>query len=74
MTEVVNIVVFKRANNFFIFSVDITIIVTIITYMINPDLEEVGKGIEDSSSTKIKEFTGIDKVGAYVVNNGFGVP
>lgn len=32
------------------------------------------KGIEDSSSTQIKESTGIDKVGAYVVNNGFGVP
>lgn len=39
MTEVVNKVVFKRAINFFIFSVAITIIVTIITYMINPDLK-----------------------------------
>jgi len=74
MTEIVNKVIFKRAINFFIFSATITIIVTIITYMINPDLKEVMKGIEDSSSIQIRESTGMDKVGSYIVNNGFSVP
>lgn len=74
ITEVVNKVILKRAINFFIFSVAITIMVAIITYMINPDLKEVMKGMEDSTSVQIKESTGIDKVWAYVVNNGFVVP
>jgi uncharacterized membrane protein SpoIIM required for sporulation len=74
MTNVVNKVVFKRAIHFFIFAAVITIIATIITYIINPDLKEVIKGIEDRSSDQIKESTGIDKVWSYVVNNGFAVP
>ena len=74
MTNVVNKVVFKRAIHFFIFSAVITIIATLITYIINPDLKEVIKGIEDRSPDQIKESTGIDKVWSYIVNNGFAVP
>ena len=74
MTNVVNKVIFKRAINFFIFAAAITIIATIITYIINPDLKEVMEGIEDSSPDQIKESTGIDKVWSYIVNNGFAVP
>ncbi|MBN6192933.1 stage II sporulation protein M [Aneurinibacillus sp. BA2021] len=77
MTNVVNKVVFKRAINFFIFAVAITIIATLITYIINPDVKEVmevWEGIGDSSSGQIKESTGIEKVWSYVAHNGFEVP
>jgi uncharacterized membrane protein SpoIIM required for sporulation len=67
-------IVFKRAINFFIFTAAITIIATIITYIINPDLKEVMGGLENRLSDQAKESTGIDKVWSYVVNNGFTVP
>ncbi|WP_244889023.1 hypothetical protein [Neobacillus drentensis] len=38
-------VVFKRAINFFIFAAALTIIATIITFIINPDLKEVMGGL-----------------------------
>ncbi|MED4718732.1 stage II sporulation protein M [Bacillus badius] len=77
MTNLVNKVLIKRAINFFIYAVAVTIIATIITYIINPDLKEVMggmEGLEDSSSVQIKESTGMDKVWSYVVHNGFTVP
>jgi uncharacterized membrane protein SpoIIM required for sporulation len=67
-------IVFKRAINFFIFAAAITIIATIITYIINPDLKEAMRGLENSLPDQTKESTGIDKVWSYVVNNGFTVP
>jgi len=67
-------IVFKRAVNFFIFAAAITIIATIITYIINPDLKEVMGGLENRLPDQVKESTGIDKVWSYVVNNGFTVP
>jgi uncharacterized membrane protein SpoIIM required for sporulation len=67
-------IVFKRAINFFLFAAAITIIATIITYIINPDLKEVMGGVENRLPDQAKESTGIDKVWSYVVNNGFRVP
>ena len=74
MTEIVNKVIFKRAINFFIFSATIVIIVTIITYMINPDFKEVMKENDSNSLTQVRESTGMDQVGLFIVNNGFLVP
>ena len=74
MPNIVGKIVFKRAINFFIFAVSLTIIATIITYVINPDLKEVMEGIEDRSSNQTKESTGIGKVWSYIANNGFAVP
>lgn len=67
-------VLFKRAINFFIFATAITIIATIITYIINPDFKEVLGGLENRLPDQAKESTGLDKVWSYVVNNGFTVP
>ena len=67
-------VVFKRAINFFIFAGALTIIATLITYIINPDLKEVMGGLESRLPDQTKESTGLDKVWSYVVNNGFMVP
>jgi uncharacterized membrane protein SpoIIM required for sporulation len=67
-------IVFKRAINFFIFAAAITIIATMITYIINPDLKEVMRGLENSLPDQTKESTGIDKARSFVVNNGFTVP
>ncbi|MFB6468145.1 stage II sporulation protein M [Cytobacillus sp. Hz8] len=74
MTNVANKVVLKRAIYFFIFAAAITLIATIVTYIINPDLKEVMEGIGDSSPSQIKETTGIDKVWSYIIHNGFVVP
>ncbi|MGE7021942.1 stage II sporulation protein M [Solibacillus cecembensis] len=73
-TEIFNQVVFKRAIKFITFSAAITMIATIITYIINPDIKGVVLGLEESSSIQIKESTGIDRVWSYVINNGFAVP
>lgn len=66
--------IFKRAVKFFLFAVAITIIATIITYLINPDIKEVMEGSKNRLPNQVKESTGIDKVWSYIVNNGFMVP
>jgi len=74
MKNLIDKVVFKRAINFFIFAASITIIAAIITYIINPDLQEIMAGLKNRSSEQVKESEGIDKVWSYIVNNGFAVP
>lgn len=72
--KVMSKLVLKRALNFFILAATLTIAASIITYIINPDVKVVMEGINNRSSDQIKESTGLDKVWAYVVNNGFMVP
>lgn len=67
-------VVCKRAIKFLIFGATLTVITAIITYLINPDLEGVMRGIEDKPSNQAIELTGFGKVWSYIVNNGFTVP
>ncbi len=74
ISKIINKVVFKRAINFFILGVTLTVIATIITFVINPDLKEIMEGIGNRLPDKIKESTGIEKVWLYIVNNGFIVP
>ena len=74
MLHVVNKTVFKRAMNFFIFGIALTVIATIITYIINPDPQGIMNGMDNRIPEQVKESTGIDKVWAYIVNNGFMVP
>ena len=74
MLNVVNKTVFKRAMNFFIFGVALTVIATIITYIINPDPQGIMNGMDNRIPDQVKESTGIEKVWAYIVNNGFMVP
>uniref|UniRef100_UPI002041A57C stage II sporulation protein M n=1 Tax=Bacillus cytotoxicus TaxID=580165 RepID=UPI002041A57C len=69
-----NKVLFKRAINFFILGVALTVIATIITFMINPNLKEIVEGIGNRLPDKVKESTGIEKAWEYIVNNGFIVP
>ena len=72
--KIVNKTIFKRALIFFIIATTITILATIITYIINPDLKGVMESLGDNSSDQLRESTGIKKIWAYVVNNGFVVP
>ncbi|HDR7677375.1 Uncharacterized protein BCZB5J_06396 [Bacillus cereus] len=74
ISKIINKVVFKRAINFFILGVTLTVIATIITFVINPDLKEIMEGIGNRLPDKVKESTGIEKVWLYIVNNGFIVP
>src|SRR5699024_5301007 len=67
-------VVFKRAIKFLIFGSALTIIAAIITYLINPDLEGIMRGIEDKASNQAIELVGFGKVWSYITNNGFVVP
>lgn len=64
----------KRSIIFFIFAVAITIIATVITYIINPDIKEITEGIGNKLPDQVKESEGIKKVWSFVVNNGFRVP
>ena len=52
----------------------ITILATLLTYMINPELKNILDMVENKSPDQLKEATGIKEVWAYVVNNGFAVP
>ncbi|VEF46564.1 Integral membrane protein DUF95 [Bacillus freudenreichii] len=72
--KIINKTIFKRAVTFFVCAAIITVLATVITYIVNPDLKGVMESLEDSSSNQLKESTGIKKVWAYVVNNGFMVP
>ncbi|MGE7874855.1 stage II sporulation protein M [Bacillus paramycoides] len=74
ISNVINKVVFKRAINFFILGAALTVIATIITFIINPDLKETLEGIGNRIPDQVKKLTGIEKVWTYIVNNGFIVP
>lgn len=72
--NVINKTIFKRAVVFFIIAATITILTTILTYIINPDLKEAIGSLKGNSPNQLRESIGIKKVWAYVVNNGFWVP
>ncbi|MGG3806008.1 stage II sporulation protein M [Metabacillus fastidiosus] len=74
MKNLVNKIVFKRAINFFLFAVTITIIAAIATYIINPDLKETIRGLGNRTPDQVRESAGLDKVWSYIVNNGLKVP
>lgn len=74
ISNVINKVVFKRAINFFILGIALTVIATIITVIINPDLKEIMEGVGNRLPDQVKKSTGIEKVWSYIVNNGFIVP
>jgi len=65
---------FKRAIVFFVIATIVTVLGTAITYSVNPDIEGIMESLGDSSSDQLRESTGIKKVWAYVMNNGFMVP
>ncbi len=69
-----NQIILKRAINFFLFATALTIIATFITYLINPDVNEVLEGIGNRSSEPLNNSSGLHKVWAFIVNNGFAVP
>lgn len=73
-SKVIDKPLFKRAINFFMFATSITIIATIITYILNPDLKEIIEGMEESLPDQVTESTGINLVWSFIVNNGFMVP
>ncbi|MGE6379233.1 stage II sporulation protein M [Peribacillus muralis] len=67
-------IIVKRAVKFFLFAAAITIIATILTYIINPDLKELMEGVKSRLPNQVKESTGIDKFWSFIFNNGFMVP
>ncbi|MGH1163378.1 stage II sporulation protein M [Bacillus mycoides] len=74
ISNVINKIVFKRATNFFILGVALTVIATIITFVINPNLKEIMEGVGNRLPDQIKESTGIEKVWSFIINNAFIVP
>ena len=72
--KIVNKTAFKRAVVFFVIATIVTVLGTVITYFVNPDLKGIMESFGNSSSDQLKESTGIKKVWAYIVNNGFMVP
>lgn len=74
ITSALNKTLFKRAITFLIVAVIITIIAMIITYIVSPDPKEVNAAISGKASDGLNESTGLKKVWAFIVNNGFLVP
>lgn len=66
--------IFSRAIKFFLAAASITVLSTIITFVINPDTKEVIDGIRNHTPSEINESAGILKVWSYVTHNGFAVP
>ena len=60
MLNVVNKTVFKRAMNFFIFGVALTVIATIITYIINPEPQGIMNGMDNSYGTSANVYLSLD--------------
>jgi uncharacterized membrane protein SpoIIM required for sporulation len=65
---------FTRAVQFFVFAAAITIVATIVTYIINPDLKTAVEGLKKSTSSEIHPATGLDKIWSYFRHNGLAVP
>lgn len=57
---------FKRAMSFFIFGLALTIVASVVTFIVNPELKN---GVGDSLET-----TGLSRVLDYIKNNGLLVP
>lgn len=72
--QVVNHATFKRAIKFFLFLTIITVLTTLITYILGLNLD-ITKVIDSIGASKeITKVTGIKKVEAFIINNGFKVP
>ena len=54
---------YKRAIKFFVFAICITILVTVVTYIINPDLKEMTTMVEKRLSNDVVKSIGIKKYG-----------
>ena len=65
---------YKRAIKFFVFAICITILVTVVTYIINPDLKEMTTMVEKRLSDDIVKSIGIKKVWSFIAYNGVKVP
>ena len=56
-----NKTVFKRAINFFIFGIALTVIATIITYILNLDPQGIMNGMDNRIPEQVKESTNVGK-------------
>lgn len=74
MYKIMDKKVLKRALYFFVLAMIVTILATVITYIVNPDIKGVMDSFENMSSDELRESTKIQKVQEYIVNNGFRVP
>ena len=72
--RVVNQTTFKRAIKFFVFLSIITMLTTLITYILGFKLDITNIIYSIESNKEISKVTGIQKVGAYIINNGFKAP
>lgn len=72
--HVVNQTTFKRASKFFLLLTIITVSITLITYVLGLNLDII-KLIDSFGATDdITQVSGLRKVRAYIINNGFKVP
>lgn len=72
-----NKTIFKRASKFFLFLTSLSIVIALITYMFslnisNIDFIKIFESIGDNE--QLIQLNGIQKVEAYILNNGFKVP
>lgn len=72
--RVVNQTTFKRAIKFFVFLSIITVLTTLITYIVGLKLDITNIIYSIGSIKEISKVTGIQKVGAFIINNGFKAP
>ena len=72
--RVVNQTTFKRAIKFFVFLSIITVLTTLITYIVGLKLDITNIIYSIGSIKEISKVTGIHKVGAFIINNGFKAP
>jgi len=72
--HIINKTTVKRAVKFFLFLTIITVVTTLITYILGLNVD-ITKVIDSIGAVKeISKVTGIQKVGAFIINNGFKVP
>uniref|UniRef100_UPI00344C65B6 stage II sporulation protein M n=1 Tax=Carnobacterium TaxID=2747 RepID=UPI00344C65B6 len=65
---------FKRASKFFLFLTSLSIVIALITYILSLNFDFI-KIIESVSTIEqITQLNGIQKVEAFILNNGFKVP
>ena len=69
-----NKTIFKRASKFFLFLTSLSLVIALITYMLSLKIDFIKIFESIGDNEQLIQLNGIQKVEAYILNNGFKVP
>lgn len=69
-----NKTIFKRASKFFLFLTSLSLVIALITYMLSLKIDFIKIFESIGDNEQLIQLNGIQKVEAFILNNGFKVP